>query len=564
MIIQVHTLEKFKKGTKLDIVGTGNLKHDESDTEKDPSLNVALHGEPVNESEDFIAVVPFEDMTNQETETGVDLVKKVPELMNKGHRVTGTVIGSIDNETFFNMYLVEIDFIHQGANKERLEAMTDMEKLDFTIKGSMFQHHALMDVINNFLEGEEVIVNIETGATGEPIVVYPDKLEDHAGALLTAGEIDYQEDDKENLMKLLKRKKSLEGVVYGSEGKNYQIRVGVESDEYEAIITGKKIETMEDVFDNVHKNVGTPKETLNDIYVYLKSQGISKKQTKELFNMIRPYDESVVDFIPPKPKTAYHDNKGLLSRAITYILGGESVLMSGDAATGKNLMAETICWVVQKPYRFYSINIQTDKFDLTGRTVLQSQSEGGGTVVQDSFLIQMMKHGGAILLDEINASNPAIMTVLHSVVEKGHKMIDVESSDERVVAKEDFLLFGAMNPGYNGTNDLNEALHSRFATLNFGKNDNILGLLDVHHESMDAPIEMKERVNQLYGMLFENVQDGALSAKVLSFRRYAAAVKYAAEGAISLKDALIDNVANMVLDPFENEIILDAIDTQIG
>lgn len=564
MKIQISSIDKIEIGAKVDIVGTGGFIATTAKDTEEPKLHVVRHGDELA-SDEFVAVVPSKEMSEDGVNYPVELVKAIPELLEDGYRVTGTVVEVITTKnSFSNASLVEIDMPGSGKIKEQLDKMTTLKTMDFKVKGSMFQHHALMDVINNFLDGEAVEINIVRGTSGEPAVVYPEKLEDHAGASVTAGEIEYQEDQKETLMKILDRKDSLEGVVFNSEGKSYDIRVGVEPEEFEAIMTGKKIESIDDVIQTIHKEVGTPMETLNDAYAYLKSQGIDNTRIKALLNMIRSYDESVVDFIPEKPKTPYHDNKGLLARAITYILGGESVLMSGDAATGKNLLAETICWIIQKPYRFYSINIQTDKFDLTGRTVLQSQAEGGGTTVQDSFLIQMMKHGGAILLDEVNASNPAIMTVLHSVVEKGHKKIDVESSDERVVAKEDFVLFGAMNPGYAGTNDLNEALHSRFATLNFGKNDDILGLLNVHHESKDAPKEMKERVNKLYGSLFENVQDGELSAKVLSFRRYAAAVKYAADGTISLKDALIDNVANMVLDPFENEIILDAIDAQIG
>lgn len=560
MYIQINSTGDLENGTKIVVTGTGELISSSTDDKKEPSFKISLKDD---DSDDIITVVPSSEMTKAGMETGSALLKEYPELKDDQGSIVGTIVEKIEFENFFSVYKVEVDGSGEFTSP-KLEAMETMDVIELTIKGSILQHAAKIEVVNDFLEGEEVVTHIVSGESGEPTILYPKHLEDHAGGKITAGEIKWSEDDKATIMKVLEQKETLEAVVFESENNTYKVRVGIESDEMEAILTGKKIESIEETLNRVHKEVGTPMDTLESIHVYLKSQGVPNKQVRQLLDMIRPYDESVVDFIPEEPNTPYQDNKGLLSRAIAYLLGGESVLMSGDAATGKNLMVETLSWVIQKPYRFYSISIQTDKYDLTGRTVLQNQSEGGGTIVQDSFLISMMKHGGFILLDEINASNPAVMTVLHSVVEKGHKMIDVESSDERVIAKEDFVLFGAMNPGYAGTGDLNEALHSRFATLNFGKNDDIQGLLGVHHESKDAPKNMLKQVNQLYVSLFENVQDGALDAKVLSFRRYAAAVNYAAQGIISLKDALIDNVANMVLDPHENEIIVDAIDIHVG
>lgn len=558
MEIQINSALPIEEGKKLEFILTGIDSYDAT-SDDIPTFDIKMVGE--DPTEEFLVVIPPPAKTTAGLDTAKDLVAEHPQLL-KGEAVVGVVGEQQKTDPWFNAYAVRI--IGKNEGEKRLKAMGTMETLDLTIKGSLLQHPAKINVIEQFEEGKETVVEVSFGKTGEPIVVFPEESKEFSGGVMTAGEIIYADDQRETLVKILAKKSPLEAVVFNSDGHSYQARVGVETEEFEAFVAGKDVETVETVMADIHTTIGTPMATLEDIHVYLKSQSIPNKHIKALLRKIRNYDDSVVAFIPEKPRTAYQDNKGLLARAVAYLLGGESVLMSGDAATGKNLMAETLCWLIQKPYRFYSISIQTDKFDLTGRTVLNSHTEGGGTRVQDSFLVSMMKHGGAILLDEINASNPAIMTVLHSVVEKGHKMIDVESSDERVVAKDDFVLFGAMNPGYAGTGDLNEALHSRFATLNFGKNDDILGLLQVHHESKDAPIEMLQQVNQLYGNLFENVREGQLNAKVLSFRRYAAAVKYAAEGVIPLKEALIDNVANMVLDPFENEIICDAIDSHIG
>lgn len=561
MFIQINSIEELSIGTELVVSGTEDyIVSGSSDNE--PSFDIKM-SETEGSVDEFVGVIPSSEVTVDGLSTNVDLASEFSVLQDEEGRVTVVLIEQLPTDSFYNVYKAEVKKDVKFTSP-KLESMKDMQTFDLTVKGSILQHAAKVEVINDFNNDEEVVTLIKTGQTGEPVIVYPKHGEDHAGGIVTAGDIQWEEEHKETIMKVLKKKKDIEAIVYESKNNTYKVRLGIEPEELEYILTGKKVESIQDVIERIHKEVGTPMATLENIHVYLKSQSIANNQVRDLLNMIRPYDDTVVDFIPQEPKTAYQDNKGLLNRAIAYMLGGESVLMSGDAATGKNLMAETLCWIVQKPYRFYSINIQTDKFDLTGRTVLQSQEQGGGTFVQDSFLVSMMKHGGAILLDEINASNPAVMTVLHSVVEKGHKMIDIESSDERVVAKEDFLLFGAMNPGYAGTGDLNEALHSRFATLNFGNNQDIRGLLNVHHESKDAPEEMLNQVNQLYTTLFENVREGNLDAKVLSFRRYAAAVNYASKGIISLKDALIDNVANMVLDPFENEIIVDAIDIHVG
>lgn len=562
MKIQLNTTHKLEIGEKLDIRGTG-IYIEAKGADEDPSFDAVRHSASDGA---YVGVLPIADNTLEHLSTGKDLLAAEPRLKNAGEKLSGVVVSKEEPEdevVYYNIYSVEV-VTSAEAKKSAKETKVDKNTkvIILSVQGMMLAHEAKADVIRDFNDGEEVVVEVSYGRSGEPTVVYPKVPEDDAGTLLTAGEIIYKDGQLESLTKLLAQKSPLEAKVVSIGDLGYQVELAVDNEYYDAAMSGKKVESMDDVLNEIHKSVGTPMDVLNDIYAQYKSLGLSNKVTKTLLKKIRKYDEEVVEYIPSKPKTMFNNKGTVMQRLLAYVIGQESLLLAGDMSTGKDLSITTIAYLLQKPMRSHIITQYTDNHDLTGTVGLQSQEEGGGTYVRDSFLIQMMKHGGIVHLAEINVSNQAVMTVLNPIVEKGQKLIDIDSSGERVIAHEDFLFYGSMNPGYAGTSELNWATDSRMPTIDYGTNEDIYDLLKIHHESKDAPEEMLDTVNKVYRALYQTAQDRRISPKVLAFRRFASACYYASEGLMTLREVLSDNVLNKAKKE-ERDIIHDILDTYI-
>lgn len=57
---------------------------------------------------------------------------------------------------------------------------------------------------------------------------------------------------------------------------------------------------------------------------------------------------------------------GLLERAVAALLEGENLLLCGDKATGKNVLAENLAWIFGRPLYNISFHVNTDSNSLIG------------------------------------------------------------------------------------------------------------------------------------------------------------------------------------------------------
>lgn len=436
------------------------------------------------------------------------------------------------------------------------------------VNGPAVKHEAKLVVMSEFKEKGKAEVQLIL-QDGEVIIIRPDMPKDANGTFVTAGKLaDVEEAELAEVTAVLKVMKALTGTVVDTNRATYTIRVTAEKEVIEAAKTGKPVETVQVVKESIFQNIGTEMVVLDEIEAYLIEQKFDKATIKSLFKMHKKYPEEVSKMIPKKPKTPYMDGEGLFADSVEYILGGDSQLLEGDASVGKNVLVQTMAWVLQKPHYVISMNAQTDKFDLVGSPTakMQVDKHGNGVSVIEfnpSGLVQMMECGGMVLLDELNASNPSVMTLLHNIAEKGQKTIDVEGYGH-VAAQDGFILYGAMNPGFEGTTELNEAFDSRFPTLDFGRNTSIINLLRIHDESKNASEATLFAIEKVYKKLYKLVAErNEIDAKVLAFRRFASAAYYAERPRMGLEKALIQNVANKASDPMQKKKIKDVIEACI-
>jgi hypothetical protein len=149
----------------------------------------------------------------------------------------------------------------------------------------------------------------------------------------------------------------------------------------------------------------------------------------------------------------------LLKGAYTAKPVPEPVLVSGPKGVGKTRMFWEFCRAEGIEHFRVNLNGGTATEDLLGQWIPTS---GGGFVWCDGVLTRMVRNGGCLVLDEINAASPEITFVLHSLLDDERRIVLVQKDGEAITAHQNFWLVSTMNPDYAGTRQLNEALRDRF------------------------------------------------------------------------------------------------------
>ncbi|MGB3081935.1 MAG: AAA family ATPase, partial [Candidatus Omnitrophota bacterium] len=107
---------------------------------------------------------------------------------------------------------------------------------------------------------------------------------------------------------------------------------------------------------------------------------------------------------------------------------------------------------------FIRINLDahTDTSEIIGKDV-----PGKGWM--DGTLVEAMKKGWWVLLDEINLAEPEILERINSLLDDDGYLVISEHNGERVKPHPNFRLFAAMNPAaYTGRNRLSVAMRNKF------------------------------------------------------------------------------------------------------
>lgn len=137
-----------------------------------------------------------------------------------------------------------------------------------------------------------------------------------------------------------------------------------------------------------------------------------------------------------------------------------NVLIEGDTGTGKTSLA--MAYAAHKGLPFYSVSSSrgVDPTQLFGKYIPDGS---GGFVWQDGAVTHMVRHGGVLLINEINFLPEGIASVLFGLLDKRRKIELVDHKSEVIYAPDNLLIIADFNEGYRGTRPLNEALRNRFA-----------------------------------------------------------------------------------------------------
>ena len=366
----------------------------------------------------------------------------------------------------------------------------------------------------------------------------------------------------ENLKNYLKTQKKADAVANSNYSNNtFELEVKITSDQKEVL---KEI-SINAVLDNIKQDEDEEyNKTVREIVKYLQDNGFSAKQIEEIISShYRNYDDVIKAKIPKEPKIKYLDTKEVNALKIGYgaLKMGWHLLARGPKGSGKNEFTKTLAWIYQKPLYDLTFNRDVDKIDLQGGNTLEAVEENGVTKNTIKFapeiLLEAMEQGGIFVADEINFAEPGILGLLNPITDT-RCAIQVPGY-RKVVANKGFCLIGTMNEGYEGTNELNQALNDRFIHIPFEAPKTIFNILKQEYPT--APDKYIAIADNIYKKVLAMVNGGTMNPDCITIRGFIQAIPFI--DILGQEKAFVSCVANKVLDDKYRKDILDCIKDSI-
>ncbi len=273
----------------------------------------------------------------------------------------------------------------------------------------------------------------------------------------------------------------------------------------------------------------------------------------EQFKQLHPVDRAVQSRVT-RPQVEFIGEE-ILDLAVSALLQGENILLSGGKATGKNILADNLAWLFARPVYNVSFHVNTDSGTLIGTDTFVD----GQVQLRHGPVAQAARYGGFCVLDEINMAKNEAAAVLHAALDY-RRLIDVPGYD-RIPMHPAARFIATMNHGYAGTRELNEALVSRFTVIRMPtlQAPQLRRLLESSVPQADG-----EHIRLCVGLfldLNEKAVNGEISTHPVDLRGLTAALGLMT-GGMAPKDAVSICVTNKCFDEYEYQLVQDVVSTR--
>lgn len=289
---------------------------------------------------------------------------------------------------------------------------------------------------------------------------------------------------------------------------------------------------------------------------FLRREGIKEDIVKKVEEFRAAYPtRPEMEYRVPKPTYRYYGAE-IWEKALTALLSGENLLLVGPKATGKNVLAENLAAVFNRPEWDISFYLNTDAASLIGTDTFAD----GRVTLRHGPIYQCAENGGFGILDEINMAKNESLAVLHATLDF-RRIIDIPGYD-RITLSPSTRFIATMNYGYAGTRELNEALTSRFMVINMpliGREE-LKKLLLAQYPALKD--EYAGQFCELFGDIRAKCESGEISTKPLDLRGLIAAVGLIKNG-LTAAQAIEMGIINKSTDDFERQLVSDIVAVRI-
>jgi cobaltochelatase CobS len=205
-----------------------------------------------------------------------------------------------------------------------------------------------------------------------------------------------------------------------------------------SVPTGDRVaNAVRDVIQDALRSVGVDEEAVRKLIESALTE--ERSYVRELLRDVRPLVTNVV--LPTgetRPVTGLtHEIFPKVLRAVSC---GEHVWMTGSAGVGKSKIARQVAESLGVAFSAEPFNSQSSKADIKGYKAISDN------LYQSTGFRDRYEHGGVFLMDEIDASNPNILTVLNDALSND----SMSFPDGMVKRHPKFVAVAAANTWGNG------------------------------------------------------------------------------------------------------------------
>lgn len=248
--------------------------------------------------------------------------------------------------------------------------------------------------------------------------------------------------------------------------------------------------------------------------------------------------------------------ENVIDKAITSIISGKNLLLTGPKSSGKNVLAENLAEIFQRPLYNLSFHVNIDSSHLIGSDTLKD----GNVVFRSGIVTKASIVGGFAVLDEINMARNEAISVLHSVLDY-RRVIDIPNY-EIINIHPATRFIATMNYGYEGTREMNKALMSRFVVIDMPtideKNLNLL----LKTEFPKLKDDYRGQIAMLFFDIERKVKSFEISDTALDLRGIIDSIDLVKAG-LSLDNAIEMGLTDKIFDLYEKKIVEDIVKARL-
>lgn len=177
-----------------------------------------------------------------------------------------------------------------------------------------------------------------------------------------------------------------------------------------------------------------------------------------------------VDFTFDKVALGRVDNPPTYTEKVLRLLkAGLNIMLVGPAGCGKTTFGATVAKALNKPFYCVPVSGGVSEGKLTGR-LLPVHADGRFGFVPGA-IVQGLKEGAVVLLDEVDGGDANTLLILNSLLANGYITVDTENGPQRVEQGDAVIMAAAntfgtgMDMQFVGRNQLDAAFLDRWYIL---------------------------------------------------------------------------------------------------